>query len=133
MANPIPSLKSDAAGGSVNPSGDPKKFTPSKKPLALFGVQEGTQPGSDDGGAAIIKYRAVRYDPASKLVEPLKFPYGQPMERRWASTEASNACYREAMGFGSRAQHALVDKVPEIGQTNTLDRSKLVVGKEAGQ
>jgi hypothetical protein len=123
--------------GSINPPVDTRTVKPTGKPVVLFGVQEVHCSGIEKGDAPVVKYRAVRVEPATDSkpprVEALAFPWGQPMERRWASTEASNALYREAMGFGSRAVHAMRDVVPEIGQKNPLDRSKLAVGREAGQ
>jgi len=95
-------------------------------PHPLFGIERVTE-YSPQTGAEIERWRAVRLDPATGTVEPLRVPYGVPMELRWAATEASHALYREMMGFGSRSQNAVNDRVPEIGETNPLDRSTIKV------
>jgi hypothetical protein len=115
-----------ATVGSINPPIDPKNLVPSKKPLSWYAVQEVIVKGSSDGGSPVSKYVAVHMTEAGKA-EPLAFPYGIPNERRWAAQEASNAMYREAMGWGARTREAIHDVVPEIGQKNPIDRSKLSI------
>ena len=40
-------------------------------------------------------YQAVRVSGPGLKAEALPLPYGQPIERKWACKEASNALYRE--------------------------------------